>query len=360
MKTAIFLGAGASASEGAPIQSKLFYEYFRILKTSPHYSTSEMEQELENFFALMFDIDVNTSLDNLNRINFPTFEEALGVLDLAEIRNESFKDFSNLNIASNSGRLKRMRIYLTLLMAKAIHDNLFNSNKIHSKLIQNLNYNRKLKDTFFISTNYDILIDNAIVNLFPDYSLDYGVDFVNYNEPNDWTKPNSNNIKLFKIHGSLNWLYCPTCNNLRLTPKEKGVIKLLSEDSYELNQAVCRKCDTVYSPIIVPPTFYKDFTNVFLNLVWNKTEQCLLETEHLVFCGYSFPDADMHIKYLIKRIQKNRRNSNLKVSVVNNHSGKKTEMKKEEKYRFQRFLGFGVNYTELSFEEFAENPERLV
>lgn len=28
MKTAIFLGAGASASDGAPLQNKLFYEYF--------------------------------------------------------------------------------------------------------------------------------------------------------------------------------------------------------------------------------------------------------------------------------------------------------------------------------------------
>jgi len=360
MKTAIFLGAGASASEGAPIQSKLFYEYFKSIRVNSNRTTSEMERELATFFALMFDIDVDIEPNKLKAINFPTFEEALGTLDLAERRNESFKDFSNLNIASNSGRLKRMRLYLTLLMAKAIHDNLFTSKKVHSKLVNKLKSLNILENVFFISTNYDILIDNALANLYPDVSLDYGIDFINFNESHDWTRPNSNSIKLYKIHGSLNWLYCPTCNNVRLTPKEKGVIKLLGEDSFTLNQAVCPQCKTIYSPIIVPPTFYKDFTNVFLNIVWNKAEQDLLKSDHIIFCGYSFPDADMHIKYLVKRIQKNRRNSNLKVSVVNNHSRKKESIKDEEKYRFQRFLGHNVNYTDMSFEEFANNPEKLI
>lgn len=360
MKTAIFLGAGASASEGAPIQSKLFFEYFKSLKSNPPFATSEMERELATFFALMFDINVDVSVSQLVNINFPTFEEALGVLDLANIRNESFREFSNLNISTNSGRLKRMRLYLTLLMARAIHNNLFTSKKIHLKLVNKLRKQNKLSDIFFVSTNYDILIDNAIVKQLPNFTLDYGVDFVNYKESDDWSKPNSNSISLYKLHGSLNWLYCPTCNNLRLTPKEKGVIKLLGVENYSHKDASCKSCNTIYSPIIVPPTFYKDFTNVFLNLIWNKTEQDLLNTDHIIFCGYSFPDADMHIKYLIKRIQKNRRMNNLKISVVNNHSRKSKIAKDVEKYRYKRFLGNAINFTDLSFENFAINPELLI
>ena len=359
MKTAIFLGAGASASEGAPIQNKLFRDYFKICKAAGNYGYTEMERKLATFFMLMFDIDVDHG--NLDNIVFPTFEEALGILDLAEIRNESFREFSNLNIASNSGQLKFMRLYLTLLMAKTIHEKLISTKKIHSKLVKNLKNKNKLQDVFFLSTNYDILIDNALTSLYPEISLDYGVDFANFNEPNDWTKPSNDGVKLFKIHGSLNWLYCPTCNNLRLTPKEKGVIKLLAEDSYLSNQVFCKKCETIYSPIIVPPTFYKDFTNVFLNLVWNKAEQSLLEAKHVIFCGYSFPDADMHIKYLIKRVQKNRRGETpLRISIINNHKGKKKSIKDEEKGRYERFLGNSVNYTKLSFEQFAERPELLI
>jgi NAD-dependent SIR2 family protein deacetylase len=358
MKTAIFLGAGASASEGAPLQNKLFQEYFKLCRSGSSQQHSEMERELATFFALMFDIDVDHG--NLDNTEFPTFEEALGVLDLADLRNESFRDFSNLNVASNSGRLKFLRIYLTLLMAKTIHEKLSTSRNLHGSLVRNLINKNKLKDVFFLSTNYDILIDNALTNLYPQFSLDYGIDFVNFKENDDWKAPSNNSVKLFKIHGSLNWLYCPTCNNVRLTPKEKGVIKLLVEDNYSLNQSYCRVCETIYSPIIVPPTFYKDFTNVFLNLVWNKSEQSLLDTEHLIFCGYSFPDADMHIKYLIKRIQKNRRKAPIKISIVNNHPGKSDLLKEQEKNRYKRFLSQTINYTDISFEQFANNPGLLI
>ena len=37
MKTAIFLGAGASAAEGAPIQTNLFKDYFKLIKNRDRY-----------------------------------------------------------------------------------------------------------------------------------------------------------------------------------------------------------------------------------------------------------------------------------------------------------------------------------
>ncbi len=350
MKTAIFLGAGASAAEGAPIQTNLFKDYFKLIKTRDSFATPEHERELATFFALMFDIDVDNG--NLDNALFPTFEEALGVLDLADLKNESFKDFPNINFASNSGRIKFLRLYLVYLMADIIDNSLRTSKNIHRKLVRKLNSNGDLENTIFLTTNYDILCDNAILDLYPNKKVDYGVDFVNYRE-GTFVRPDLDSIKLLKLHGSLNWLYCPTCNNLRITPYEKGVYTLMVDPA----SSYCQKCETVYSPIIVPPTFYKDLSKVFLSQVWNRAENELLEVEHLIFCGYSFPDADIHIKYLIKRIQKNRRNpQSLKITVINNHNGKKEEVKTEEKLRFQRFLGHNVNYSNFSFEEFANNP----
>jgi hypothetical protein len=55
--TAIFLGAGASKAEGAPLQGELFKEYFR----SSLYrgaARSLMNRELTEFFWEMFGIDV--------------------------------------------------------------------------------------------------------------------------------------------------------------------------------------------------------------------------------------------------------------------------------------------------------------
>ncbi len=84
-----------------------------------------------------------------------------------------------------------------------------------------------LKQIIFVSTNYDILIDNALVDEYKyDIDLDYGVEFRNFERADDWTRPRRNkSVLLCKPHGSLNWLFCPTCNELELTPKEKGVVE---------------------------------------------------------------------------------------------------------------------------------------
>jgi NAD-dependent SIR2 family protein deacetylase len=353
MKTAIFLGAGASAAEGAPLQFNLFKDYFKLLKSRGNHLTQEHERELATFFQLMFDIDVDYG--DIDNTVFPTFEEALGVLDLADLKNEAFKDFSNINFTSNSGKIKFLRLYLVFLMADIINESLRISKNLHRTLINKLVDLGQIDNTVFVTTNYDILCDNALLDL-DQKKVDYGVDFVNYKE-GSFLRPDFDSIKFFKLHGSLNWLYCPTCNNLRITPNSKGVYNLIVDPS----QSFCKTCKTVYSPIIVPPTFYKDLSKVFLNQVWNKTEIELLDTEHLIFCGYSFPDADIHIKYLIKRIQKNRpERCGLKITVINNHAGKKSQVKAEEKNRYIRFLGQQIDYTNYSFEDFANNPSIVI
>jgi hypothetical protein len=111
--------------------------------------------------------------------------------------------------------------------------------------------------------------------------------------------------------------------------------------------------------MIVPPTFYKDLSNPFLSSIWNRTDVALRKVNHIVFCGYSLPDADIHIKYLLKRAQTNR-NAPLKVTVINSHPGKKNAEIAQEKDRYTRFLGSTVNYTNKSCQEFANNPLAII
>jgi hypothetical protein len=67
--TAIFLGAGASKAEGAPLQGELFRDYFSpdIFKSSH----DNMDRELATFFLEMFQIDVDredTEISNSRRL----------------------------------------------------------------------------------------------------------------------------------------------------------------------------------------------------------------------------------------------------------------------------------------------------
>ena len=352
MKISIFLGAGASAAENCPIQEQIFKEYFKNI--SKDELNKDMNIALYKFFKDMFNIDLIN--DNIDEILFPTLEEVLGLLDMAEQRRESFKNFGIETINKNIYSVRFLKQYFILLMAKTIDKSSKENNYYHKLLLDNLLKCGVLEDTTFISANYDIHIDNTIANLYDKQNnpimLDYGVNFTNFDIENEWKAPIEPSIKLYKIHGSLNWLYCPICNSLTLTPYEGGVMRLI----YNIDEAKCLECSQITVPIIIPPTYFKNMTNVFISTVWNEVERALRKSDILIFCGYSFPDADIHLKYMIKRVQTSKKDNPLKIMVFNNYEGKKLDSLKKEEERYKRFLGQDIIFTMHSFQDFCQNP----
>lgn len=357
MEICIFLGAGASAAENLPIQNELFSNYFK--NSLPLHSYSKMNTNLRVFFKEMFNIDV--LLDDIDKVNFPTFEEVLGILDMAEQRRESFKNFGTDTYNNRSGSINLLRQYLILLTANSINNPAKASNKYHELLLNNLMKKDQLLSTTFISVNYDIHIDNTISKLYNKEKmpvmLDYGVDFANFNfKDSSWKRPCGKTIKLYKIHGSLNWLYCPICSSLTLTPYEGGVMRILNNQ----DEATCLNCNERTIPIIVPPTYFKNMSNVYLSSVWNKAEASLRKADLIIFCGYSFPEADIHIKYMLKRVQTSRNKKPLKIMVFNNHENKLESALKKEEMRYKRFLGEDIIFTKHSFQDFAMDPYKYI
>ncbi len=354
----ILLGAGASMSEGAPSQANLFKEFFiRYHKNAYTQYTDSYEGEgsedrlikmyrlLSKFFKEFFNIDTN-NFDYLSKYEFPTFEEVLGILELSINRQENFRDFS---LNSDDQGIQRVRESLIFLIALIIDETLRKGHVNHKILINRLVQENKLLKTSFISLNYDILIDNALVDIYPEYHLDYGTNFINYSQKDNWRRPiPSKSVKLFKLHGSLNWLYCPTCVSLKLTPKEKKVATLV------FRRQKCEVCKCEMIPIIIPPSFFKVMSNYHLQQIWHESEIPLKDAKRIFFCGYSFPDADIHIKYLLKRAEIFKGNIP-EIYVINNFKKKKDDQKKIEESRYKRFFKYGknVNYTKLSFEEFC-------
>ena len=342
----IFLGAGASASEGAPLQGNLFMEYFRHSQTGIDYRISnEMDQRLVEFFKTFFGIDIKHR--NLNSVPFPTFEEIIGMLEIALNREESFKNYS---LTPDNPQIQRIREDLIFLIAIVLDKKLRGEFKHHRNLVNRLKEEQKLSKTGFVSLNYDILIDNALVDIYPNYDLDYGVEFTNFEKHDDWKRPETQKaVSLYKLHGSLNWLYCPTCVSLTLTPKEKRAATLVFEPQK------CGICGSEMIPIIIPPTFFKVMSNFYLQEIWHKAENALKQAKRIFFCGYSFPDADIHIKYLLKRIEVNR-GSTPEIFIINNYEEKSNYQRESEELRYERFFKNSqkIHYTNQSFEKFCE------
>lgn len=345
----IILGAGASASDGAPLQGDLFRRYAEIIqREANNLEHAASEGEIRTFFDLFWGADINAA--DLSKEHFPTFEEALGLLELANTRGEFFKGFAGLQ--TEATRAQELRAHLVNLIALVLDRCLRHDAHTHNSLVENLRTAAWLNKTVFLSFNYDLLIDNALSRILgadPDYA-------VAVRTP---ANPATAGTTLLKIHGSLNWLFCPTCNELDIFPGEKIVAGILTDPG----RMTCDSCQEPRVPIVIPPTFFKVMSNFCLQQIWKKAEEVLREADHLIFCGYSFPDADLHFKYLLKRAEINRPDfspKRLEVFIVNEHTGKRADAREAERDRYLRFFrnkGL-VHWTKLSFADFAANPER--
>lgn len=351
IKDVIILGAGASASGGAPVQSQLLGEYAKqVLSRSDYFkgSTDKYEsrdKQLKDFFNNLWGIDISKKL--VEKDIFPTFEECMGILDLAIF----FEDkIANLE----KEKLIEIRESLVYLIAKALFYSLNSYFDLHTPLLKKFEKSGKLDSVGFISLNYDIIIDNAIMKEYGTNSVDYG-----FNPDYEITTQNQildYSIPLYKLHGSLNWLHCPECKTINVSPFEKQASIVY------VSRKFCSVCNSKLETTIVPPTFYKDLTKDYLRTVYKKAEELLVSSKNIFVCGYSFPDADMHIKYLLKKAELMSSDSP-NVYIINFSDRKRKEFSKnnltrieDEFDRIRRFFRSkeNVHYTKLSFEDFCK------
>lgn len=165
-----------------------------------------------------------------------------------------------------------------------------------------------------ISTNYDLIADTALMFLsqtrptpgapeggLPDYRCHISTDFYG-------NKPARFGV-LLKLHGSLNWLYCRTCQRLEIGASENRLLlKVLTglvgpnlKKSFTPDGDPCPVCATKLRPLLIAPTHLKDYRNPHLSQVWYEAESVLREATRVVFVGYSLPEDDVEVVYLLKR-----------------------------------------------------------
>lgn len=339
----IVLGAGASASEGAPVQKDLFAEFFRTDSGYPRNPASI--ERLSRFFKEFFGVDIRAPVEG---IIFPSFEEVLGILEIAIDRGESFRGYSAM---VRSPDVQTVREDLIFLIALVLNRTLMVPKGYHKALVRRLADEGMLHSTGFLSLNYDILIDNALAEVHPDYDLDYRVEFTNYGRERNWMRPRKERaVELYKLHGSLNWLYCPTCISLTLTPREREVSRLVEEP------VACLGCGMPTVPIITPPTYLQGMENYFLLQIMRRAEAALRHARRIIFCGYSFPDADLLVRYMFKRVEMNF-DPKPEIYVINGYEGKKNEWRHIEELRYRRFFREKdrVFYLDRTFMDFCRS-----
>ncbi len=181
-----------------------------------------------------------------------------------------------------------------------------NPNPTHNAIV---NFIRDHKNTSIITTNYDGCMDQAILEA----GLRLKRTIAGENEEGDIDA-----VELVKMHGSINWSYCESCQDVR----EFDLLKL--KDTYEKDElsypvmGICKNCGGMRRPLLVPPLSFKFL--MFPNLVdiWNSARQSIEESDYLIIVGYSFSEADTYITKIISRSMT--KNKNQKMIIVNTDS----------------------------------------
>ena len=314
MKTVYILGAGFSVEAGAPTQANLMSEAFRLY-------TENSNKYDEQRFRVFADF-LSTQL-NISEADFPQIEleDIFTPLDRCLAESSQFRGISLDRIMEVResvfyvvGRTIQILLNETLCSKQYI-DTFAKYLTDESSIRARRNYKQE-DPVSVISTNWDILLDNAIYRRIKEDAHDAVVDYCCYissrDEDDESIKPGLEklgqggfNVKLLKLHGSLNWLQCPRCMRLYARFERKDGIRNFEE------KTSCRHCDSNFpeemsnhllASNLIMPTYIKDLSNPQYKIVWQNAGIEISEATKLIFIGYSLPSADFEMRQLLSRM----------------------------------------------------------
>lgn len=361
-KVVYVLGAGFSKPAGAPSQAEILSDIFsltigderaiRAREALTDFLSNDLSISVQNLADAALE-DIYTPIDRC--IADGTCFKGRTPAKLSELREDlgfliSHAIASRISTSqgSSGNTVEYVRQFAHSIVKKSSH---------RATLAQNTKSASAAKaydPLSIISLNWDILLDNALHSAMQNENPNCGdydpfgvVDYCCYIsslEPNSprirsglWSLGcRGYNVKLLKLHGSMNWLQCPNCQRLFVDFGEK--LQML----HHVGATRCRHCERYgyanhLQGSLVMPTFLKDLSNFQIKLVWQNAGVELMEAKHLVFVGYSLPHADFEFRQLLSRMV--RRDASIEVVLYEGTTDASRRLYQAEVARYRQFFG---------------------
>lgn len=167
-----------------------------------------------------------------------------------------------------------------------------------------------------VSLNWDIVAEKHLDALPTEYKYDIDVRYIN------GERIERGPIRLYKMHGSSNWLYCDSCRQL-YAPRDGGKAALnlnayLEPHDFEAlgfreaaklvrqqtrDPRKCEWCETRLAGRLATFSYRKAFSINQFQTIWDRAYNALARADRWLFIGYSMPEADFEFKHLLKAAQ---------------------------------------------------------
>jgi hypothetical protein len=322
-KVAVFLGAGASSTFGWPLTSRLLpiildgliekdlFEDGRI--NSKKQNALDREHLTEALEALCPGIDITKSFLKANEDRLPLVTSLLSMLDYSLSSSQALVSGLSPDDVKSARSLLERAIYETIEHEeKPDRENNWpprQPNAYTTQLVQWLDKLRPERSAVgVITSNYDVAIEKAWgfhgrdLKLIQGLSLDFGFSWLwpSHQYPEEViARPHAPRRRLYKLHGSTNWLRCGLCDRLYINPRVD--IAVYAYDRDHTQNSSCHCGHSRLEVQIVSPSFVRDVKVPNLISVWQAALNWLREAEDWLIIGYSFPDEDLNIRSLFTR-----------------------------------------------------------
>ena len=310
-KPVIILGAGATKACGGPLTNDILPAALNgeMAHDDRRTLVADREKLLEltrEFLSDCFHVPVDRN--QVTSADCPSLPMVLSMLRRSSAAGLPLGSWEGDRLV----KAKRAIEYAMFAVIEAALRRIPGNRQFHYELLDPL-YERGVEPCV-VSLNYDVIVDNAMFSLSekylgmcpPDYQVDVATD-----RYRDFCSGGTFG-HLLKIHGSLNWLYCDRCTRLDLFVSEgmrtgKALDELFHsvpfDDAYSCRGTPCRNssCNGFVSPILITPTYVKDYENPHVERVWAEAEQAMKNADRAVIIGYSLPTDDVEVAMLFKR-----------------------------------------------------------
>ena len=293
---AFLLGAGASKPEPSNIPT--------VKQFLPHMLTGARRLDREDLNKLA-DFCETREIDNIEDLltaaQLATFcSRNPGVFKLVDFllyrwniseEHEYRKLQRNLDLSSVAFLHDTLQVLFSLLSKMMLPAK---PNNAHMAIIRHV---KQHPQSQIVTTNYDCCIDLALRDAAINFC--YGVPFSNMaSQPSNQI---ARATRLTKLHGSLNWFYCDTCQNVQLVDIKKAVNEYLHDKSPYPVIAVCRACGGQRRPLLVPPLAVKFDIAPPLTRLLDQAENAFESAKLIIVVGFSFADADLYISRMLSK-----------------------------------------------------------
>jgi len=168
---------------------------------------------------------------------------------------------------------------------------------------------RKKRMVGLVTTNYDIGIDHELYKRHGRARagkedvyriVDLGFDWRHVGKQDVCTRPRDPQVRVYKLHGSLDTLVCRACGYVYFNPQGSIVHQAFREALDDDNTCICRD-DLRLELHIVSPSLVRDIRDANLLGVWRSALEWMRTSDRWIIVGYSLPPEDLAVRSLLLR-----------------------------------------------------------